>query len=294
MVRAKFLDPKAATAAVQVYPSQLTCWQGTAAAMPGAHRHDDLEINLVSHASLRYLFGGTPVEIQPGQVGAFWAAMPHRLIDCPENWRSRVGWLHVPLGIALSWGLPEASISQLLSGRALLCEARDVHRLNSKSLTQWTSDLRSGSPELRQIAMLEIQAVVRRLAVAAGTNRKLREWADADDAVCHAATMARFATMHFRETVTAADIAGAAHLHPNYAMTLFRSVVGTTLGSYLAQCRVAEAQRLLITTNATTDEIAVEAGFGSQSAFYATFSKACGQPPGAYRRSFRGAAQSRR
>ncbi|WNY34019.1 helix-turn-helix transcriptional regulator [Curtobacterium flaccumfaciens] len=64
---------------------------------------------------------------------------------------------------------------------------------------------------------------------------------------------------------------------------MFRQDVGTTIGEYLTRCRVAEAQRLLATTSMTTSEIAHAAGFGSQSSFYAHFTRACGSAPGAYR-----------
>ena len=98
--------------------------------------------------------------------------------------------------------------------------------------------------------------------------------------------MAQYAVTHFREPVQTADVANAAHLHPNYAATIFKQAIGTTIGDYLARCRVAEAQRLLITTTMTTNEIAHTAGFGSLSSFYAVFGRACSQPPGEYRRQF--------
>jgi AraC-like DNA-binding protein len=99
--------------------------------------------------------------------------------------------------------------------------------------------------------------------------------------------MAQFTVSHFRQPITPLEIAKATHLNPNYAMTLFREAVGTTLGSYLTRCRVAEAQRLLITTSMTTTEIAHAAGFGSQSSFYAHFARTCGASPGAYRHNLR-------
>ena len=64
-------------------------------------------------------------------------------------------------------------------------------------------------------------------------------------------------------------------------------VVGTTIGTYIARCRVAEAQRLLITSDRTTAEIAHASGFTAQSSFYETFRQVCGVAPGDYRRTFR-------
>lgn len=276
---------------VENCPSELKCWQGNAPRMPGPHRHDDIEVNLVFDNPLRYLFGGTPVQVRPAQVGIFWAAMPHRLIDCADNWGSYVCWLHLPLGIVLQWGLPEPVIAEILRGRPLLRNVADSHRLDAETFAQWATDLASGAPERRDIALLEIQAQLRRLVHATPeVAPPPHEWTDADDVVRHASAMARFAATHFREPVTAADVAASAHLHPNYAMTIFHRVLDTTIGAYLTQWRVAEAQRLLLTTPETTSEIAAAAGFGSPSAFYSAFARACGQPPGAYRRSYRAAS----
>ena len=70
-------------------------------------------------------------------------------------------------------------------------------------------------------------------------------------------------------------------------ISVFRRGTGVSIGEYLAQCRVAEAQRLLIATDATTSEIAVRAGFGSTSRLYERFVRDCGMPPAAYRASMR-------
>ncbi|GAB2651291.1 helix-turn-helix domain-containing protein [Kribbella swartbergensis] len=286
MSTADFPDPQVTDGAEVVLRSpELWCRRGPAPTMRQAHRHDDIELNVVTQAPLRYLFGGTPAEIRPGEVGLFWAAMPHRLLDGTDNWRAHVGWVHVPLRMVLGWGLPEAGLAQLLGGRPLVAPVEAAGDLDVTAFDRWSGDFDSGSAERRRIALLEIQAHIRRLLYdVRRTDLSSAEWGGSDDGLRHVAAMARYVMAYFREPITATEVAAAAHLHPNYAMTLFRRVVGTTLGAYLAQCRVAEAQRLLITTNITTTAVAAAAGFGSQSGFYATFTRLCGTSPGAYRR----------
>lgn len=268
------------TEAVAESPSALKCWQGVGFAMPQAHRHDDIEVNLVDDQPLTYLFGGSLIEIQPGEAGLFWAAVPHRLIDCPQNWSTRVSWLHVPLPIVLTWQLPDEALSSLLGGIPLV--SRNGGYPGPPEFGRWSRDLDGGSED---IALLEIQAGVRRLLQCA---RPAEGEPRTDGTLRHVLTMARFIVRHSGEPITAAEVAGAAHLHPNYAMTLFRQVVGVTMHTYLVQRRVAEAQRLLLATDRTIGQIAVAAGFGSQSGFYETFVRSCGQPPGEYRRRHRG------
>jgi AraC family transcriptional regulator, melibiose operon regulatory protein len=268
-------------------PSALACWQGRGHAMPSAHRHDDLEVNLVEDEPLTYLFGGSLVTIEPGHAALFWAAVPHRLIDTPHNWNARVRWLHVPLGQVLAWGLPEQAIAQLLRGTPLI--TRGPEHPDSAAFTRWADDLSDAAADLHGIALLEIQAAVRRLLRVAlpSTDTTPGPRQDVSDPVRHVVAMARFITAHHRDPIRAGDVAAAVHLHPNYAMTLFRQVLGTTVHAYLTGRRIAEAQRLLLTGTATTSQIADAAGFGSHSGFYAAFTRACGVPPGTYRRAHR-------
>ena len=76
-------------------------------------------------------------------------------------------------------------------------------------------------------------------------------------------------------------MAAVVHLHPSTAAAVFRRDMGVTIGEYLAQCRVAEAQRLLISSRATTSDIALRSGFGSTSRLYERFGRDVGMSPGA-------------
>jgi AraC family transcriptional regulator, melibiose operon regulatory protein len=270
---------------VQQHPSRLACWQGRGHAMASAHRHDDLEVNIVEDEPLTYLFGGSLVTIHPGHAAVFWAAVPHRLIDTPHNWNAGVQWLHVPLGQVLAWGLPGPAIAELLRGTPLVTP-RPGHP-GREAFSRWAADITSASADLHAIALLEIQAGIRRLlrtAIPADAGTR----ADLPDAVRHVVTMARYITENFRSPIRTADVAAAVHLNPNYAMTLFREVLGTTVHTYLTDRRIAEAQRQLLTTTATTRRIAEDTGFGSHSGFHAAFTQACGVPPGRYRRLHQG------
>ena len=97
--------------------------------------------------------------------------------------------------------------------------------------------------------------------------------------------MARFAAENYRQPVGTAEIARAAHLHPNYAMTLFRRRTGLTLLGYLTLQRVAHAQRRLLTTDDAVHTIALESGFGSIGRFYDAFKKQTGSSPRRFRES---------
>lgn len=264
--------------------------RGAAPLMERSHRHDDLELNLVVRGRLDYLFGGTRLGVSAGEIAVFWAATPHRLIDSPAQEAGDNCWVHIPLATVLSWGLPDDDLSALLTNRPIVLPATAAGRDVKAMFESWLFDLAGGETE--QFALLEVQALVGRLLhYNARFLREQRSRAASDrpagEVMQHVAQMAQYAVTHFRAPITPSDVARETHLNPNYAMTVFRERVGTTLGGYITRCRVAEAQRLLITTSMTAAEIAHASGFGSQSSFYEHFTRICGSSPSVYRRNLR-------
>lgn len=269
---------------IEVEASYLTGWSGRPVVMGAAHRHDDLEINLVAEGgSMVYLFGGAPVEVGPGEIAAFWAAVPHQLV---ANTATRAHWIYVPFATFLGWDLPEPLVNRLLSGSPLLGRTTSLET-DAAGFTQWAEDFADSAPEPRKIALLEIEARIRRLAMHEYGEPASRFTAT-DPLLSRVLPMVQHIAEHFREPLTVAQIAQVASLHPSYAMSLFRQVLHTTIGDYLAQSRLAEARRLILTTDLPVNDVATAAGFGSVSRFYAAFTAATGQPPARFRREYRG------
>jgi AraC-like DNA-binding protein len=269
---------------IEIGQPSLLGWAGRPILMDVAHQHDDLEINLVAEGgTMLYLFGGVPVEVGPGCVAAFWAAVPHQLVASSAT---RAHWVQVPFATFLGWGLPTALVSRLLSGMPLVTPPSAAMETDPASFAQWAADLSSDHPERRRIAMLEVEARVRRIALAT-LGQPVHHYTGGDPALVQVVAMVRHIAEHFREPLTVADVARTARLHPNYAMSQFRKVVRTTIVDYLTRCRLAEARRLLVTTDLPIADVASESGFSSVSRFYTAFSSGCGMPPATYRREHR-------
>ncbi|WP_163509747.1 helix-turn-helix domain-containing protein [Fodinicola acaciae] len=284
MIREVFSDESGKILDPQVESAGLIGWAGEPAVMHAAHQHDDLELNLVADGgTMLYLFGGVPVEVGPGCMAAFWAAVPHQLV---ANSANHVHWVYVPFETFLAWGLPDQLVSRLLSGVPLVSAPEAASATDPVSFAQWAADLGSDQAERRRIALLEVEARVRRLALAT-VGQPARQYSGADPALRQVVAMVRHISEHFREPLGVADIAAAVRLHPNYAMPQFRKVMGTTIGDYLTRRRLAESRRLLVTTDLPIERVAAESGFGSISRFYAAFTDGCGSPPARFRRQHR-------
>lgn len=274
----RMVSPVSSAPHVDVVPSGLWLFRGAASEMTSAHQHDDIELNVVLGGAIDYLFGGQTVRVQRGQAAVFWASVPHRLLDTPGE-HAEVCWAHVPLSTALAWELPSAELTQLLQGGLALAPA-PVDAV--QAWDSWADDLADGDPVT---ALLEIHAMIRRIL------RTSRVEPSSIPTTARPFRMAAHLMERFREPVAAGDVAGSVHLNTEYAMTLFRRTWGMTIGEFLTRRRVAEAQRLLVTTELSTAAIAHSAGFGSVSSFYAQFAKHSGTSPGAYRTTLRAGAR---
>jgi AraC-like DNA-binding protein len=248
--------------------------------MEGPHRHNDVELNFIERGAFTYLFGGRRVIIRARHLALFWAAMPHQLIAVEPG--TAFHWLTLPLGWFLRWRLPEELTQPILRG-AIIAEPTPADA-DQSLFEQWVADLEQGVPERRRVVLLELEARLRRLALALDTTGPAL--LDSPPAgLSKAEHLAQLVVDHFADSWRAADIARAAGLHPNYAMTLFRESFGVSIGAYLTQHRVARAQQLLATTEASVLDIALQSGFGSASRFYTAFKQACGLTPHSYRAS---------
>jgi AraC family transcriptional regulator len=88
--------------------------------------------------------------------------------------------------------------------------------------------------------------------------------------------------------VSLQSVAERVQLSPFHFLRLFSTVLGVTPHQYLLRARLRRAARLLIETQQSITNIALEAGFADLSNFVRTFHRAAGASPGHFRRAARG------
>ncbi len=261
---------------------------GQPGVMAELHRHREVEVNLVVEGEMEYLFGGRRVAIPEGQLAVFWATIPHGVVRTAAATRAHC--IHLPLVRFLQWQVSSDLVHRLLNGEIVREPDAASFPRDRALFEQWRQDVRGAFPDACRVVLLELEARLRRLGWGIGTTSGgERPNTDAamprDQGVDHVERMAVFMSERYQERLTADDIAGAAGLHPKYAITLFRGHCGMTPAEYLTQQRLSQAQRLLATTDAKVVDIAFTAGFGSVSQFYEVFTRVCGQTPKDFRAS---------
>ena len=243
--------------------------------MAAAHRHNEIELNLLASGSMVYLFGAGQITVEAGQLAVFWGAVPHQLIHVDEG--TQFHCVTLPLAWFLRWDLPTPFVQKILHGQ-LITEAARENALDLAVFGRWSQDFAQGSAPHLHIILLELEARLLRVALDSAPQNNTAPLVNSK-----AEAMAAYIAAHYSEALTVEAIAGVVKLHPNYAMSLFRKTYHVSLLDYLTQHRITHAQRLLATTDLRVIDIALDCGFGSHSRFYEAFRHICNQSPGEYR-----------
>ena len=248
---------------------------GVPGPMKFIHSHGDLELNYVYSGAVHYFLGGKFITLPGGGLAAFWGALPHEVLDVDADTEFMV--LTVPLAVLLRWNLGETFLQRILRGDVIL----DDRGLpwDPELTRRWITDLAQSDETLARTVELEVEARLRRLA---RRETLVKQPQHRNQQQVEAIT--KFLAENFREELSTEQVAAAVNLHPNYAMTMFRKNCGMTIWQYLTRLRLSHAQMLLLTTDRTILDIALEAGFGSLPRFYVAFTRECGMAPGEYRK----------
>jgi AraC-like DNA-binding protein/mannose-6-phosphate isomerase-like protein (cupin superfamily) len=241
--------------------------------MPGPHMHSQIELNFVLEGRMTYWFDGRELAASAGRLVLFWGMIPHQVTAIAEP--TRFVCLYVPMSVFL--GLPALSRLREAMFRGAVIEALDIKAYDRDIFLRWRDELLSGDDQIEQIVRDELTARVRRIDREGW--RDLRDLAEASphaanhdaDRALHVETMARYIGERATENIAVEDVAKAAGLHPNYAMTIFKRSVGLSINQAIIRHRLDMAQSMLIATEQPIASIAFDCGFGSLSRFYEAF-----------------------
>lgn len=248
------------------------------------HRHNEVEIIFFPNALARVRFGAQIIDIQPEQTVLFWGAIPHQLVHIED--KSLQYWVSIPPEAFLSFDLPEDVVRDVMNGRVLIESVPELRALDLASYPVWKQEAASAKRDVQQTLLMSIEARLRRFSPVETSPDSLtpplsKPLAGKDRN--RFKMMNDYITLNFREQISVDDIANAAGLHPNYAMSLFKEKCGINISASIIMLRVYEAQRLLLTTNMKMVDIAMDAGFNTISNFYKCFRKITSKTPKEYR-----------
>jgi AraC-like DNA-binding protein len=262
--------------------------------MPQAHRHDHVELNVITRGGMTYLINGKQVRLREGAIYCFWAAVPHQVIFAEAG--TELVCVYVPFADFLSLVVSSDFKNDLMAGHILT--AASVDAADTLTVARWAREWDTNNEQVLDILRDEARLRVRRLAVdqrRADTSdgsfegeprRGATQVADRR-IIARVQEMTTFINDEFAKPINVSDVARVSGLHPTNATATFQKVLGQSIAQYLRQRRLNHALKLLADTDMAIIEVAFESGHGSLSRFYDAFQRQVGCTPKDYRRRFR-------
>lgn len=249
------------------------------------HAHPSIEVNFLSDCDMTYSFGSELITVPADSICVFWAARPHRVAEVRGD-----GWIvnaYVPLHEFWRWSLPEAFVKVVMSGGVAISQARTDWDLTQPR--SWARERQHSGKDWERLHLSELKARLLRLSLE-GWEVKGTAAGRADmspvggNALHHFDAMLRYVAAHYCDPITVDMVADAAGVSKNYAITLFKKFLGTTLKAYVTLLRLHHAKILLRETDRKVLSVAMDSGFQSISSFHEAFARDTGSSPGEYRK----------
>jgi AraC-like DNA-binding protein len=269
-----------------------------AEAMPEAHWHDHVELNLLLSGGMTYLFNGRRVPLAGNQVYCFWAAIPHQVIavEKPASGKVDLVCVYVPFADFLALAMADGFKSAVMGGRILTMPQVDA--IDPLLFQRWATEWQSVDDQHEQILRDEVRLRVKRLAMHALPAATVEADAPEGEAepqhltadrkmIDRVQKMTTFINAAFGNPIQVEDVAKVGGLHSTNATAVFKKVLGMSIAQYLRRQRLSQAMMMLVDTDMAIIEIAFACGYGSLSRFYDAFQRHMGKTPRDYRMQFR-------
>jgi AraC-like DNA-binding protein len=258
------------------------------------HWHDHFEIALVLEGTGSFMFGRRALAAERGDVFFIDNSQPHvALADPGRSLRLRLllvlfrpeliagpGCRELDLGYLAPFRVDERTASPRIRGTSRLAGevATTLHELRAI----WER----GDPAERHLADATLRlalALVNRHERSRVTGEAARAAADRREQI---RPVLAYVDGHCRESITLDDVAELVHVSPSRVRHVFKDVTGVSFKEYVTQVRVAEAKRLLLSTDLSVAEIARAVSYTNLHQFYKVFYRSCAMSPGEYRRYY--------
>ncbi len=255
------------------------------------HWHEYLEIALCLEGSGRFLFGRRAQRVEPGDIFLVDNSQPH--VALPEAG----GSLRLLLVLFRPELVAAPGCRPFDSGYLTPFRSADEHSLERiPRATRLAAEL---TPTLHELAAISARhdpddrhLLDANLRLALGILVRACQASAADAGPNDAARRKQirpvlsYVEEHCRERVTLDEVAEVVHLSPSRVRHVFRDVSGVGFKEYATRVRLAEAKRLLLSTDLSVAEVAHSVGYTNVHQFYNVFHRYFSQQPAEYRRYY--------
>lgn len=95
----------------------------------------------------------------------------------------------------------------------------------------------------------------------------------------------KYINTYYMKDISLKDVAEVVNLNPNYISQMFKKTTGTTFTQHITDLRIKNAEKLLLTTEDSINDISIQSGFNDYFYFLKIFKKHTGKTPSEFRSS---------
>ena len=254
------------------------------------HWHDYLELALCLEGSGRFQFGRRTYPVEAGDVFLVDNAEPHvAATDPPERLRLLLVLFRPELIAAPGCrSFDSAYLAPFVTGGRPFANRIPHESDAAAELAPIFAELRAtwerGDPCGRHLLDANLRRILAVLIREAG---RADTAGDVDgDRHEQVRPVLSYVEQHFRESITLEQVSEHVHVSPSRVRHLFKDVTSVGFKEYVTSLRIAEARRLLLTTNVAVRDIADAVGYTNLHQFYKVFQRYSSMSPADYRRYY--------
>lgn len=242
------------------------------------HWHDELEVIYVRKGHLQVNVGGADYDVTDGQVVIVNPQQLHMMAS--EDRSVCYHALLFPLEL-ISFQVQD-ELEQTVF-RPLRTGQRNLPtRVPEAMLTEENLSLLERIVEIndqkKPMHQLETRILLLRFLMEILRHGPLAK-ADADDTGKMQREMLEYIRIHYKSRITLSDLAQEFHLSPKYLSRYFKEHFHLTMSEYIGHLRMNHAMELLVKTDLSVTEVAMQSGFSGVSFFIRCFTEVNGCSP---------------
>lgn len=241
------------------------------------HCHDELEFNLVTCGTARYLMGQRLYDLREGTLVWLFPRQQHVLLDQSADFQM---WVAVfKPAIVHQFCSPETEAGMLQDPDPPGDFARIVSQPEMASLCSLCEELSpfAEEPELHRIGMAWLLRVAWRRWKASHMDSRFE--------AIHPAVEKAVRLLRQNHSIPLPELAARSGLSPSRLSRVFKADVGYAVSTFRNHCRIQTFLDLYgAGKRRTMLDCALESGFGSYEQFHRTFKRQLGCSPAEYRR----------
>ncbi len=236
------------------------------------HYHDCHQIILITKGEINYCVNNVKGIAKEGQILIFSRYENHSIDILSNEYERYILWLEP------GYSAVQTCVNSLLFNRPKdfnnvidLSENFDVFRMIFSRIVNEYNTPHTLSKDLQDLLISELLIMIyRQLPDIDMFNENIHIVQKAFESDCS-------------KQYTIKELAKQLNISPSSLSHLFKKITGFTIMGYLFSCRMAEAKRLLTTTDLPVGEIVERCGFSDSSNFSREFKKANGITPSKFR-----------